>query len=42
MQGKGGGQLDLSIREWESIHCGSHHDHDVGARKKILVPLLLS
>ncbi|MGD1713933.1 zinc ribbon domain-containing protein [Dapis sp. BLCC M172] len=39
---KRGGKLYLAIREWECTNCGSHYDHDINARKNILVLLLLS
>ncbi len=32
-----GGKLDLSIREWECLNCGSLHDRDVNAAINILV-----
>uniref|UniRef100_UPI0034161FF5 zinc ribbon domain-containing protein n=1 Tax=Okeania sp. SIO2F4 TaxID=2607790 RepID=UPI0034161FF5 len=32
-----GGKLDLSIRQWECLSCGSKHDRDTNAAINILV-----
>ncbi|WP_353813135.1 zinc ribbon domain-containing protein [Moorena sp. SIO1G6] len=32
-----GGQLDLSVREWECLNCGAKHDRDKNAAINILV-----
>ncbi len=34
-----GGKLDLQVREWECLNCGSKHDRDENAEINILVAL---